>query len=100
VYWDITSAEYVEEYKIRVSFRDGSSGTVDLKSLVEKGGVFSDLADIEAFKAFSIDPEWHVLSWQQGRIDVAPETIYEQATGKSTLARVAEDHLPYGSEQS
>jgi len=98
MYWDITSAEYIDQYRIRVAFRDGKSGTVDLKSLIEKGGVFSELSDVDAFKAFSIDPEWHVLSWQHGKIDVAPETIYEQATGSSTLAHVAEDRLPYGSD--
>ena len=37
----------------------GKSGVVDLKPLIDKGGVFSDLRDIEAFKSFSIDTEWH-----------------------------------------
>jgi len=83
---------------------------VDLKPLIEAGGVFEKLRDIDAFKAFSIDPEWHVLSWDNGRIDVAPETIYEEATGepahrtasseagKKVLPRVAEEHARYGDE--
>jgi len=99
MYWDIVSAEYLGDYRIQVSFRDGKSGAVDLKPLVDKGGVFAALRDVVAFKAFSVDPEWHVLSWQDGRIDVAPETVYEQATGDTTLARVAEESAPYGSEQ-
>ena len=98
MYWDITSAEHEAEYRIRVRFRDGKSGTVDLKPLIDKGGVFSALCDQEAFKAFSIDPEWHILSWQDGRIDVAPETVYEQATGERVLPRVAEEHTTYGRE--
>jgi len=98
MYWDIVSAEYEADYRIRVSFRDGKSGVVDLKHLVDKGGVFGVLRDIEAFKAFSVDPEWCVLSWQDGRLDVAPETVYEQATGEKLLPLVAEDSASYGSE--
>jgi len=94
MYWDIISAEHETDYRIRVTFRDRKSGVVDLSSLIDKGGVFDDLRDIEAFKAFSIDPEWHVLSWQNGRIDVAPESVYEQATGEKLLPLVAEDHAP------
>jgi len=64
--------------------------------LIDKGGVFSGLRDMDAFKAFSIDPEWHILSWDNGRIDVAPETIYEEATGEKVLPRVAQEHARYG----
>jgi hypothetical protein len=96
MYWDIVSAEYLDSYRIRVCFDDGEAGVVDMEHLIHKGGVFSALRDLETFKAFSIDPEWHILSWQDGRIDVAPESVYEQATGKAILPRVAEDHVPYG----
>lgn len=97
MYWDITSAEYVDGYRIAVRFRDGESGTVDLRSLIDKGGVFAELRDIDVFKAFSIESDWHVLSWLAGRIDIAPESLYEEATGKAELQRVAEDRAPYGS---
>ena len=99
MYWDITSAEHEAEYRIRVRFRDGKSGVVDLKPLIDKGGVFSALREIDAFRAFSIDPEWHVLSWEDGRLDVAPETIYEEATGERILPRVAEDSVSYGADR-
>ena len=74
------------------------AGVVDLKPLIEKGGVFAALRDVEAFKSFSIDPEWHVLSWQDGRLDVAPETVYEQATGRKVLPLVAESRAAYGTD--
>ena len=85
---------------IRVRFRNGKSGVVDLKPLIQKGGVFAALNDIEAFKAFSIDQEWHVLSWQDGRIDIAPETVYEEATGDKVLPLVAESRASYSTEYS
>ena len=92
------SAEHEGQYRIRVRFQNGKSGVVDLKPLVDKGGVFTALRDIEAFKAFSIDPEWHVLSWEDGRIDVAPETVYEEATGEKVLPLVAESRASYGAD--
>jgi hypothetical protein len=70
----------------------------DLKPPVDKGGVFTALRDIEAFKAFSIDPEWHVLSWEDGRINVAPETVYEEATGEEVLPLVADRRTSYGAD--
>jgi glucose-6-phosphate isomerase len=96
MYWDILSAEHVGGYRIRVCFSDGESGVFDMEYLINKGGVFAALRDMDAFNAFLIDPEWHVLSWQDGRIDVAPETVYAKATGKAVLSRVAEERAKYG----
>ncbi len=98
MYWDVIDAKYESEYRIRVHFRDGKSGVVDLKPLIDKGGAFSVLRDTEVFRAFSIDPEWHVLSWENGRIDVAPETVYEEVTGERVLPLVAESCVAYGAQ--
>lgn len=96
MHWDVTSAEYVDGYRIRVHFRNGKSGIADLKPYIDKGGVFSALRDLATFRAFTIDPEWHVLSWENGRLDIAPETVYAEATGDPALPQVAEDRVPYG----
>ena len=98
MYWDIISAEHIDDYRIRVHFRDGKEGVVDLGSCIQSGGIFLAIADIEEFKKFTIDPEWHVLSWKNGRIDIAPETIYAAATGEAPLQRVAESRSSYGSD--
>lgn len=39
-----------------------------------------------------------MLSWQDGRIDVAPETVHEKATGEKVLPLVAENRAAYGAE--
>lgn len=96
MYWDIITAEYVDGYRIKVLFRDGKSGVVDLASCIAEGGVFLAIADMDEFKKFVIDPDWHVLSWQGGRIDIAPETVYSYATGLMPLLRVAESRPSYG----
>jgi hypothetical protein len=79
---DIINAVYIDGYKIRISFDNGREGIVDFTKYITKGGVFSKLKDIELFKKFTIDPEVFVLTWP-GRIDIAPEEIYSEATGES-----------------
>lgn len=81
MYYDARQAEYLSEYRIRVVFENGRSGVVDLSRLVHRGGVFDTLRDIDRFKQFFIHPELKVLSWP-GDLDVAPETLYSEATGE------------------
>ncbi len=50
------SAKYVDGYRLAVTFADGTSGVVDLAQHIRAGGVFARLADVSAFKQFSINP--------------------------------------------
>jgi hypothetical protein len=54
---DITNAEYLEDYKIRLLFDNGISGIVDFKTYINRGGIFEKLKNIGFFMKFSIDPE-------------------------------------------
>ena len=78
---DVVKADYVEGYRIRITFDNGREGTVDFSSYVEAGGVFERFQDLEFFKRFTVDRELGVLSWG-GEIDIAPETLYAKATGE------------------
>lgn len=80
MYKDVISANYKGEYKIEVVFEDGASGTIDFSKYVSKGGVFDKLKNQDFFKKFQIDHELGVLTWE-GEIDIAPETLYAEATG-------------------
>ena len=79
---DVVSASYKGKYKIQVTFDDGKGGVVDFSKYLSKGGVFSRFKDINFFKDFSINRELGVLTWKDG-IDVAPETLYADATRTS-----------------
>ena len=79
--YDVTNAEYIGDYKIRITFEDGSSGMVNFASYINKGGEFSKFKDIEFFKNFHINHELGVLCWGDS-LDIAPETLYSLATGK------------------
>jgi hypothetical protein len=100
--YDITSAEYVDGYRLKLAFRDGSSGIADLKPMIDRGGVFTPLKDIDFFKAFSISPYWNTLTWCDEQIDIAPETLYAAAIGqepqRDPVLMVAEEPKGYGNE--
>lgn len=76
---DIISAEYLGGYKIKLTFEDGKTGIIDFSKYLEKGGVFDKFKDIEFFKSFELDEELGNLTWNN-EIDIAPETLYSEAT--------------------
>ena len=102
--YDIIKADYVDGYKLRLCFADGRSGVVDCLPFIEKGGVFEVLRDEEKFRRFSLDPDWNTVTWEDGQVDIAPETLYHEATGewpaRKPLSRVAEQSPPYDSSGS
>ena len=77
---DVVSATYKGKYKIEITFEDGKKGIVDFSKYLDKGGVFSRFRDINFFKSFKVNSELGVLSWGNV-VDVAPETLYSEATG-------------------
>jgi len=76
---DVISAHYKGEYKIEITFEDGATGIVDFSKYLLRGGVFERFKDLEFFKNFKINEELGVLTWDN-EIDIAPETLYAEAT--------------------
>lgn len=77
---DVVTAKYLGEYRIELTFDDGKGGVIDFADYRNLGGVFERFRDLEYFRNFKVDPELGVLTWEGG-VDVAPETLYAEATG-------------------
>lgn len=77
---DVVSAVYRGGHVIEVEFDDGKRGTFDFARYLRRGGVFERFKDIEFFRSFTINRELGVLTWGD-EIDIAPETLYAEATG-------------------
>jgi len=71
----VVHAEYISDFRIRLTFNDGLVGTVDFRDWLD-GPVFEPLRDPAYFSRFFIDAG--TVSWPNGA-DIAPETLYEQA---------------------
>ena len=80
MFFEITHAQYDSEYRIHLEFEDGSMGTVDLSDYIKPDTVFEAFSDKKYFKGFHI--EYGTLVWGEGEVDIAPEALYERATGK------------------
>jgi hypothetical protein len=91
---DVVSATLVGERRIELVFDDGERGVVDFSKYLDRGGVFERLKDPEFFRSFTVDRELGVITWG-GEIDIAPETLYAEATG-SPLPEWMEPALPPG----
>jgi len=81
---DVVSATYEGEYRIKITFDDGKSGSVDFSSYIERGGISERLRDLDVFRNFEINEDLGVLTWD-GDIDVSPEALYAEATGSPLL---------------
>ena len=68
----VTNAEYANEYKLLLTFNNGVTKLVDLKSSLY-GEVFEPLKDIVNFKQFKLS-DWSV-EWYNGA-DFAPEYLF------------------------
>ena len=73
----VTSAKYLEDYKVEVSFNNGRHGIADLSDAL-KGKVFEPLKNKAEFSGLVIDKELDTIVWLNGA-DLAPEYIFFQA---------------------
>ena len=70
----ITNANYIEDYKISVSFNDGRKGIADMSNALN-GSVFNELKKQSVFSQLRLDPVLETIVWPNGA-DFAPEFIY------------------------
>lgn len=78
----VREAEYLSGYKVRLTFEDGSPRIADLEDHLG-GEVFAPLKEIEAFKAFRVEPDLETLVWPNGA-DFSPDFLYEIAVPLSS----------------
>jgi len=75
----ITDVKVLEDYKLELTFADGTRGTVDLSHLVGKG-VFALWKDHDVFREVRIGSSGELVWGEQ--IDLCPDALYLQATGQ------------------
>lgn len=73
----IKKVEYLEGYKLRLTFNDRKKKVVDLKrfSKSRRGTVFYPFRDIEFFKTVTVDKSYGTIIWPNG-VDLCPDTLY------------------------
>ncbi len=74
---DAGAVEVVGDYRLRLTFEDGTVGDVDF-SAREWRGVFEPLGDPAYFARVAVDSEGGTIAWPDGA-HMAPEPLYEEA---------------------
>lgn len=71
----VRNANYISEYKLLLTFEDGSVKLVDL-ALYLDGEIFEPLKDISYFRTVRVDSELDTIVWENGA-DMSPDFLYE-----------------------
>ena len=73
--WRVTDVQALPGYRLKVRFRDGTEGVVDLSRLVtgEQAGVFTALRDADLFAQVHV--ECGAVTWPGG-LDLAPDAMH------------------------
>jgi hypothetical protein len=74
---DIVGVEVTGDYRLRLTFDDGTVGEVDFAGR-EWRGVFEPLRDPDYFARVAVDAEGDTVTWPNGA-DMAPEPLYAEA---------------------
>jgi hypothetical protein len=82
---DVTGVEVSGEYRLRLTFDDGTVSEADFAGR-EWRGVFEPLRDPEYFARVTVDAEAGTVTWPNGA-DMAPEPLYAEA--RKRLSRAA-----------
>lgn len=67
--------EYLEAYKLRLTFNNQVTQDIDLSTEIY-GEIFEPLKDIEYFQKVRLNPETKTIEWPNGA-DFAPEFLYQ-----------------------
>lgn len=71
----IQELEYLEGYKLRLTFNNHVTQDVDLEEELY-GEIFEPLKNIELFQQVFLNPETNTIEWPNGA-DFAPEFLYD-----------------------
>jgi len=73
MFLEVTKAEYLDNYRLLLTFNNGKIKTVDLQNELN-GTVFAPLKQLDFFKKFQV--KYNTVEWENGA-DYAPEYLYK-----------------------
>lgn len=71
----VKEVAYVSDYKLLLSFEDGSVRLVDLADELDSE-IFEPLKDINNFKKVRVNPDLDTIVWENGA-DMCPDFLYK-----------------------
>lgn len=74
----IKKVEYLEQFKLKLIFKNNEQKIVDLKKYSKEGPktVFYPFRDLDFFKSVKVDKHTGTIVWPNG-VDLCPDVLYE-----------------------
>jgi len=72
MFLEVSKAEYLDNYRIELTFNNGETKTVDLQNELN-GSIYKPLRQLDYFKSFRVP--YNTVEWSNGA-DFAPEYLY------------------------
>jgi len=72
MFLEVLQAEYIDNFRIKLTFNNGEIKTVDLQNELN-GSVYKPLHHLDYFKKFQV--KYNTIEWTNGA-DYAPEYLY------------------------
>jgi hypothetical protein len=83
----IKEARHIGEYRLELTFTDGTRGEVDLKDwVVGQGGVFAQMEDVAFFARVSVNHELGTIAWPND-VDFCPDVLLGLVKGRAAGTR-------------
>ncbi len=90
----ISSVEYLNEYKLKVLFSDGTRKILDFENWINEGGAYMlPLRDVKYFKKVKMDEFNYTICWPNGA-DFSPDALYEMGLNISNKKHSSEKTIP------
>ena len=83
----VKDVTYVSDYRLLLSFEDGSVRLVDLEHELD-GEMFEPLKDINYFKTVRVNPDLDTIVWDNGA-DMSPDFLHEVGVPVTQFALAA-----------
>ncbi|MDR1734459.1 MAG: DUF2442 domain-containing protein [Oscillospiraceae bacterium] len=80
---DVIEVKPLEDYTLWLRFEDGRELMYDVKPHLN-GKVYAPLKDVRVFNSVYVD--YGTAVWLDGRVDIAPESLYEKGVPAPQVA--------------
>ena len=87
----ILSAEVVIHGVLKIVWRDGYEGVIDLRPIIDRGRIFTYLQDAENFKKLKVDEFGHAIGWVNDHgeeIDLGADNLRMKAENQAKLHKI------------
>ena len=84
----IALAECVIHGVLKIVWKDGYEGVVDLRPMIDRGNIFEHLKNPETFRRFTVEECGHSLGWvidDGTEIDFGADTLRAKAENQAQL---------------